>query len=356
MKTTLANVDMPNEMKLMFEEVLQAGPLFYPSRFWDELGAEHVQQINEFGLQYLKRTVNMRYFNWSVLGILAHQMIPLTLYWLRSANLRDLNAELINASEGPESLQISRINAKIYAIFVSLLFRFVERLDSEGLLPRVKEPNEGLPYLVKVGNGSVTSQDACNSIHEYYRSTINLGPAIRPLTVLEIGAGYGRIAPVFLTARQTKYWIVDVPPALYISQSYLSQVYPNRKIFKFRPFKNFDEVKDEVMEADICFFSSNQLPSLPRKSVDLVICISNLHEMSIDQINFYFDEIDRCSRGYFYTKQWLKSRAQINGFTIRRGEYPVKPSWTQIYDIKHPVQSWFFEALYRVEPSASYSK
>ena len=97
------------------------------------------------------------------------------------------------------------------------------------------------------------------------------------------------------------------------------------------------------------FFSANQIQLLPDKIAGTFIAISNLHEMRREQIDFYFDEVDRLTRGVFYTKQWLSSRTTVEeGFVLRRGEYPVKPAWRNIYDERHPFQSWFFHALYAV--------
>jgi hypothetical protein len=71
--------------------------------------------------------------------------------------------------------------------------------------------------------------------------------------------------------------------------------------------------------------------------------------MTREQINLYFDEVDRLTRGVFYVKQWLRSRTTPEeGFVLRHGEYPVKAAWKNLYDERHPFQSWFFHALYAI--------
>lgn len=222
----------------------------------------------------------------------------------------------------------------------------LRRLDRERLFERISEPALGAPYLVQV-SGRAISQDLCNSIQEYYRVTSCLPEQSRPLRCLEIGAGYGRLAYGVMNARPgSKYWIVDIPPALSIALRYLKAVFPSLRIFKFRPFKEYRNVADEIEEADIAFFTANQIELLPRKKIDLAFCISNLHEMTLQQIHHYIDQIDRLSTGFFYTKHGNKSIAHHNSFTIRRDEYPFKARWHKEFNRKHDIQSWFFKALY----------
>ena len=54
-----------------------------------------------------------------------------------------------------------------------------------------------------------------------------------------------------------------------------------------------------------------------------------------------------CS-GYFYSKQWLRSVNPHDRIVIRRGDYPIPSEWTPVFDRRHPVQTAFFEALYRL--------
>ena len=61
----------------MYSEIAQAREVFRPSRFWDELGNQGVEQLTGHGLNNFKRTVNLRYFNWGIFGILAHQFLPM---------------------------------------------------------------------------------------------------------------------------------------------------------------------------------------------------------------------------------------------------------------------------------------
>jgi putative sugar O-methyltransferase len=328
----------PPDLALMLQAMRSAKGIYVPSPFWERLAREHVTQLREHGFETFKRTINLRYFSWGLFGIFAHQIAPLAWWWLKSNRHSPAGARLATVSR--DSGFFGKAGGKLYALYVALLFQRVQAEDDRNLFAICREPLIGNPILVRVADGITVTQDICNSIQEFLRATQS-NP--RPRHVLEIGAGYGRLATVFLAASPgTKYWIVDIPPALYVSQRYLCEVYPELKIFKFRPFERFSDVEAEVAASDICFFMNDQIEMLPAKSVDISICISNLHEMTRDQIAHYFKQIDRMTAGIFYTKQWMRSIAKENGFTIARADYPVPPHWVATFNARHPIQSWFF--------------
>jgi putative sugar O-methyltransferase len=340
----------PGSLEAMFAEISAAGPLFHPSKLWERLGREHAREIDKYGLDQLKKTLGMRYFNFALPGIIAQSLIPAFRDWLRRPTGNPIAARMAEDLKAPPELRYSGTLGKLYAVYVELLYNQTTSYDREGLLGKMEDPAFGGPHLVRLSSGKRTSQDLCNSIFEFYSIMRGDGAIDTHRPIIEVGAGYGRLAYVFLRARpDCKYWIVDLPPALYASQQYLSAALPDLKVFAFRHFDKYEEVAAEVEKANICFFSANQIRLLPDKVAGTFIAISNLHEMRREQIDFYFDQVDRLTRGVFYSKQWLSSRStKEEGFVVRRGEYPVKPNWQTLYDERHPLQTWFFHALYDV--------
>jgi len=122
-----------------------------------------------------------------------------------------------------------------------MLWEYTKTVDKENLLENLDEPIEGNPLRIFYRD-KLISQDLCNSILEYY-SIMNYIPYNKKknLTIAELGGGYGRNAFVFLKARKCKYVLFDIPPALYTCQRYLSSIFPELKIFKFRDFKDYSE-------------------------------------------------------------------------------------------------------------------
>ncbi len=166
-------------------------------------------------------------------------------------------------------------------------------------------------------------------------------------TIMELGSGYGRTAWVYLTLHPgCRYVLVDIPPALYICEKYLSDMFRDRTIFAFRPFEHYEDIKEEYENANIVFLMPHQLELLPDNSIDLFINISSLHEMRMDQIRYYFKVMEKLTRKYFYTKQWKQTTIPYENVVIRQEDYPVDQNWRQIYARECKVQDLFFEALY----------
>ena len=333
---------------------LEAGPEIYrPSKFWTELNRVHREQLDRLGFDNFKRTVNTKYFNWRILGIIRHQL-GVVGAWLRRPDLEVFRARFPQPSFGPGGT-IASFNAPsawIYKTFVAMYADSLARHDPLGLVGRLEEPSIGNPFIV-VHRGRSMSQDLCNSIHELYSIFGSDGGPIAtgaPLEVAELGAGYGRLAYAIASASPgVRYTIIDVPPALYLSQRYLTTVLPQLAAFRFRPWDDFAAIRGEFSAARLRFLLPHQAELLPHKFVDYFINISQLHEMSRRQVERYFDLMDRICRGRVYTKQWLVSRTPVNDVVFRDRDYPVPAGWRTLYHRRHPVQGMFFEALYQVE-------
>lgn len=342
-----------SELADMISEFKDAPEIYHPSPFWQELALAGVQQLEASGFENFKRTVNTRYFNWRFLGILRHQLLAIGGAWIAQPNLAAFRAEFPQpkAAIADRAASFNAVTAWVYKTYVAMYADVISRQDSRGLLGAIQEPSLGNPFLVR-HNGWNVSQDLCNSIHELYSI---LGPGglppagTHPASFAEIGAGYGRLAHVMLKAvPDVTYCIIDIPPALYLSQRYLTTLFPELPAFKFRPFQDYRVVSDEFESSRIRFIAPHQLELLPAKSVDYFINISSFHEMTLAQVSNYFALIDRTCRGRLYTKQWRVSRTQVNGCTLREYDYPVPAAWRTVFHRRHPVQRMFFDALYEV--------
>ncbi len=219
------------------------------------------------------------------------------------------------------------------------------------LLNKLEEPREGNPPNL-TRNGKLISQDLANSALEFRSIMAAPVSAEEVQTVLELGPGYGRTAYVFLKMMPgVRYILADIPPALAISERYLSDLFPTRRVFRFRPFKNYADVQAEFEAAQIAFLEPQQLALLPDNSADLFVNISSLHEMRLDQIKYYFQVIRRVIRKYAYLKEWKESRIPFEEIVIRESDYPIPADWKQLYWRTCAVQDQFFEAMFDLRPS-----
>lgn len=338
------------EIREMFDEFEKFRPEILPSKYWVELNKKNLQQLAESRYDNFKRTLARNYFTWIV-----SPLNPQNRFLMKEAGLLRSFSILLRGLFSPRDDQFKTRHIIYYSVLTNLLWDFVEKRDTENLLGRLIEPSDGNPFEV-IRDGRLISQDLANSVLEY-KAILHPELDRREVrTILELGPGYGRTAYVFLALQPgCRYILVDIPPALYVAQRYLTSVFPDRRVFPFRPIDNFAQVQGEFEDSSIVFMTPNQLDLLPDRSIDLFLNISSLHEMRMDQIHFYFNEIERLTRRYFYFKQWIETTVPFENETIRETDYPVRDNWRLINRQTCEVQHKFFEALYEMPDSPDQS-
>lgn len=135
---------------------------------------------------------------------------------------------------------------------------------------------------------------------------------------------------------------------MYVSQEYLTKVFPDRKAFKFRNFNKFEDIKDEFLEAKIVFLTPDQLLQIPNGTIHLFLAIDCLHEMKKERVEHYFNEAERLSN-YFYYKCWVDTFVVPDGVRHYQNEYPVKSHWVEIFTFPCEIPSGFFHTMYKLK-------
>jgi putative sugar O-methyltransferase len=318
---------------------------------WEQLNALNTEQVERLGLPHFKRTVNQNYFNWLPTSLGDNQLRRVLRNWLQRPTLAPFRSRMdvprVFEGFGRQPTLETWKSRTFYRLFVALLWDQAKREDPLGLLDRIEEPEVGDPLRIHYRDRLVT-QDLANSVREANRLVAHLpaGSTGRRV-VAELGAGYGRLGFVLVQALSMRYWVFDIPPALFISEWYLRHVFPGRRIFTFRPFENFDTVRAEVEAADIAFFTANQIALLPDASVDAFVNISSLHEMRQPQIDHYLQQMARAARHVIYLKQWIEFKNLADHVVITRASYRFPADWRIVHDAADSVQDRFFELVAR---------
>jgi putative sugar O-methyltransferase len=347
-------IGLPN-LSAMAAELREAPAIVQPSVLWEELNERNLAQLEEQGFDEFKRTVNGNYFQFIPAATKGSEQFQAVLRdFIRHPRLRALGARVIDAFEIPElrGQGPREMRALRYGFYVAALWEHVRRRDSRELLERVEEPALGHPVAIRY-RGRLITEDLCNSAEELTAVLDGLGIAeTMPAgtRMIELGAGYGRLSWAFLALFPgIRCVVVDIPPALAISERYLTEVFPERPAFRFRHFESYEEIRAGFEQAEIAFLTPNQLDLVPPMEADLFATVSSLHEMRPEQIKHYLGEAGRhAAGGHFYFKQWQSYSNPSDEVTISRQDYPIPPDWELIFDRPHPVQALFFEAMYRL--------
>ncbi|WP_028065676.1 putative sugar O-methyltransferase [Solirubrobacter soli] len=301
-----------------------------PSLFWTELAAEHQRDLERFGFEGIKRHQALRYFTFQWVWTLAprDQQIrflmrntkPAT--WLRSAS------ESIDLSdEAWEGIPWPKRSRWLYVWVTRLLDDYARRAVSFDIRA-LQEPKAGNP-LPAYRNGRLISQDVSNSALEVNAMMEALNGR-QPSSILEIGAGYGRLAYALLTLfPNATYTIIDIQPTRSISQWYLSQLFDPERL---------------------TFLSPEEASSLDPGSFDLGLSVSSLGEMTEAQIDGYLRLLDTvvAGGGTVYLKQlesWINA---ADGVDAAFAKYDFPARWQRRYWRPAPVQTMFQEAAWTI--------
>ena len=307
-----------------------SAPVSAPSRFWEQLGAEHARDLELIGVEHVKRRQALRYFTWrwrpsalarsEQLRFLLRHTSPMTM--VRCA------ASRVDLSDGAwEEVPWSRRERWAYVLAVRLLWEYARRWDPLGVTA-LEEPRRGNPLPV-TWHGRLISQDLANSALEVSAMARGLNGR-EPSSILEIGAGYGRLAHALLSAYSSaSYTVVDIEPARSISEWYLSNLFPDR---------------------DLRFLTPDQAADLADGSVSLALSVSSLQEMTPIQVEGYMHLLDRlvAADGTVYLKQYAEWHNPVDTVTMRFDEHPIPARWKPTFQEVAPVQTSFLQAAWSI--------
>lgn len=338
----------------MIDGLSAAPAIFRPSRFWEQLNATNLAQLSGDGFADFKRTVNNNYFQFLPVGPRDPQFRAMLASWLRHPTPAVLGARLADprphADTGGADPLRRWLGRAGYALFVSMLWEFA-RLRAGGRFPSLSEPALGRPLAVR-HRGRQISQDLCNSALEHASIVEALpGRSLSGALMVELGSGYGRLAWYLLRVEpDVRIVLVDIPPALWVAQRYLTSLFADLPAFTFRRFtaQQAPAARDAVLASRISFLTPDQLAMLEPLEPTVFVNISSLHEMRPEQIAEYFREVERQRPDYFFTKQWRRWANPDDDLVLGQDDYPVRPGWGRLFERVHPVQTHFFEALYAV--------
>ncbi|MCW4117008.1 putative sugar O-methyltransferase [Aurantimonas sp. MSK8Z-1] len=335
-------------------EVDRAPELYRPSKFWEDFYRTNMEQLAGAGLSNIKLTANQNYQNFIPRSLRDPKLRPMLRWFRQNRSPRALFSYIANPDkaslEGHLAQPTSQIfgddpaSMALYRAMVTLEWEFALANDPLGLCDRLVEPELGNPIRI-LHRGKLISQDLATSAIEINAMLPPLYEAIGAgeISVLELGAGYGRLAHAILnTQRVKRYVIVDIPPALYASQWYISTLFPDLKVFTFRPFDSWDAVREEAEAADVLCLLPHQIEQLPDGFVDIALTVSSLHEMLPQQADNYLQQMARVSRHMIASKQYWVYNNPYDELVLRQEDYAWPAGFERIVLKNDPLNPVFF--------------
>lgn len=348
---------------------LQTRPVYSLEPKW-QIGVDiQVQLLMEYGVDNFKRTVSHGYQNFIMSNLCDPQVIRLlkTMQtnftcepWFNIIEIPDhvgihdriYDDDIEKHFENPTYRLANPEDREIYRIAVGLLWEQVRATDSFHILDTLQESEIGNPIRIW-RNGKLISSDIAHSVRE--RNMLLKAcwlDGTENLTVMEIGAGHGRLAEVFGRTTNYRYVIFDIVPALYVAQWYITKVFQYEKIFHFRHFDDFKEIEQELKESRFAFLTPNQIELFPDGYFDLSINMNSLGEMRLDQVLNYLHYIDKLTKMGFMSRQELHEQSKnqwLEKFPKETFALPGENWWLKVDDIDefHP---YFFNQVWVRKP------
>ncbi len=268
--------------------------------------------------------------------------------FLWAGTLKNLRNEYFNRRfAGP-----SPDNHQIWRALLWLYYQNLQKIDTFGFLKTGAEPPVGGNADQELIDGRPMSLDFLQSVEEAYRlqqawSSAKLAGS--PQLIVELGAGYGRLAYV---CRQIfpncTYIILDLPEALICSSYWLNLALPGEVV----PYHESRQVthftREMLLSRKIWTLGAQQIEQIAPKSVDAFVNIYSFAEMPPSIIENYFSQLDRITQGIFYSKQRKLEHNVIDKVQITAKSYPVKPNWLKLFEQTSTLYESFFETAYKI--------
>ena len=299
------------DYELMCDDNRSSAKVYQAGKFWERLNRYHKDIIWGGGLQDLRN----QYFNRTFAG------------------------------PEPESRQV-------YRALLFLYHKVVSGLDIDGFLTKESEPSMGGDADQEIFEGRSLSIDFLQSVEEAYflrQAWTAAGRSGEPRLIVELGAGYGRLAYVCRRMMpQCTYVILDLPEALTCSSSWLSKVLSEEVVpyTRSRVCEIFS--REKLMSEKVWTLGAHQIEAISDGAVDAFINIYSFAEMPRESIAGYFAHIDRITRGVLYSKQRKLEQNVHDQTSVSQKDYPVRDNWRMLFERTTTLYDNFFECAYAI--------
>lgn len=236
------------------------------------------------------------------------------------------------------------------AVYRELLRLYFDRLieqDSLNFLATAVEPSAGGDGDQELIDGRAMSHDFLQSIDEAYKVLRAWRAADRegsPRLIVELGAGYGRLAYV---CRQMfpdcTYVILDLPEALICSSSWLERVLGD-EVVPYGKGRHSELTRDRLLSERVWILGADAIERIADDTADAFVNIYSFSEMPPTSISNYLGHVDRTTRGVFYTKQRRTEINFVDNVTVSLHDYPIPARWKRLFEER----STLFEAYAEV--------
>ena len=336
-----------DDLKKLVDYYIFSESFKFSSNYWNKLNVQHLNLINEYGIEKFHLKISHHYFTWFDFN---DKLIKGLLEFFEDNHLTDIPSKLLLTKN--TGLTISQ--SMNYNLILILLYKYLLKKDQFDNLKSLEKNDffiNNCPNL-KIDNLTIT-QDKLNSLMEFIQIKKLIIEENIKLNILEIGAGSGRTTETIirLDKRINKYVIADFPPALYINFLRIKHTFKDLKMKLCINVESKNDFKNLIDENDVLFILPHQINYFEDKFFDISLAIDCLHEMDKKIIKKYM-EIFNVKSNYLYFKVWEETYVphDFNNYlnSNSKEDYFINPNWKQILKNKCIFPSNFQENIYKI--------
>lgn len=294
-------------------ELKQQKTIYQPTAFWAAASEVIAQDLVREGLEEFRRLPKaMSYF------------VPL--YSGSASGISHEQAKSMTAqfkNDYPQALKAHQALDHFFSGKQAALADYRVLLASENneTLPKLNvfsESQQGKPVEQFEWNGQYFSRSSLNYLTGLSFLKQHLAGEV-PITVLEIGGGFGTLGEIWSQAgvENWKYIDIDIPPTQCVADFYLKSVLGEDQVTGFNEFAATQSIHiDQLKPASVlCSWQIEQLVG----EVDLFVNFISFQEMEPDVVQNYLHHVDRLK------SRWILMRNMREGKQIQKeGHVGVK--------------------------------
>ncbi len=189
----------------------------------------------------------------------------------------------------------------------------LRKLDTDNLFVPESPEMGGFGHVINNVLVNIDTLKFYESLIAMNKAGLLAGIKKKPSAVLEVGAGWGGFAYQFKTLfPDSTYIIVDLPPTMLFSATYLATQFPKAKMFIY----GRDDVKllkTNLLDYDFVFIPHYAFPDVELQQLDLAINMVSFQEMTTEQVSGYMRRLATlgCKNLYSHNRDRSKHNNQL---------------------------------------------
>ncbi len=323
-------IDRPEILKLMLGELEKAPDIYKPTNYWYLHQQVFIKELNKIGLKDFRKR------KYSILETFGATDLDFKYGQIDLKSNKYFNNRYVRALPFWDSV-ISFLNKKLnqyFPIIPSYNINFMELkeilYERVNLLAKASKAKPLSSFSASlIGNPEdafiVSGKNYTLTILYYYLRYLfcqkNLDFS-KVKVIAELGCGSGKQIEVLKKLYPDIIFLLfDIPPQLYVSESYLSSVFP-KDVVTFKETLDMETI-DFSKKGRIYFFGNWKFPILKNMKIDLFWNAASFQEMEPDVVSNYLTIVNESAKAIFL-QQTMEGKEEA----VKKGEHGVLKATT----------------------------